>query len=51
MNLSLSLFYGVGSFILLYISWITYKEFSLAHYMKNTPHYTILNENDLIEED
>ncbi len=46
-----SFLYGVGIFTLLYIMWATYTEIAEAHYMKKTQHHTILNENDIPDED
>ena len=45
------LFYGIGVMATLYIVWALYNEIALAHYMKNNPHYTILDESDILMED
>jgi bacteriorhodopsin len=51
MSLIYYLFYGVGIAATIYILWALYNEISLAHYMKNNPHYTILDESDILMED
>ena len=45
------LFYIIGGGATLYIIWALYNEIALAHYMKNNPHYTILDESDILMED
>jgi hypothetical protein len=45
------LIYGVGICTLSYLLWITYSEISLMRYMRNAPHYTVIEEDDILMED